>query len=1073
MMRYLREVEFVHLDNRTIAFKDNGEVKHAMYGVKNAQLTDNVLVFNEVGTWVDGKLSLSSPIEMYDRNGTRTPSYVTSSCSDSCECKNKQLDNRFSRLDGGDVVLVGIFDAHLEGDEVKECSDIVDKLGMLGETEAFFYGLDLVNQDPSVLPNVTLGGIVLDNCNVNADRLSRQITSILLEEVSVAGANVDAVPMLGAVSGISSTGAMHVQRFLEVYKLPQISHRSSSPLLSDKARFPHFLRMIASDVAQVDAMIDIMKAMNWTYVITVFSDNAYGRAGMRQFLRKAEKEGLCVATQIMIENYFPSDDAVMENVVQYMIAGVFPNAKVVAMFVTASHARAILQARNRLLGNTSNEIIWLAADAWGLAGRPVSGLDSVARGAITLDFHSQTLPAFGRYLTSLTPETNKRNIWFEELWEQHFGCYLRDSSKYSKRCSEDLSLSHSDVAPFQSHAANVVDGVYVYARSLQNLIKDFCPETPLELCRKARNNLDKVYEYITRLDFEGSGGTRVAFDRLGDGVPRYGIYNFQRLHDNSYGYVKVGTWTEGVLNLEKQNLYYYAINDTATKTAEAVTSSCLNPPCKCSTEEIMDMPFHEQYRDFTLLGYFPLHAYQSFDDTCGALRPEMYQQLLAFYFAIDQINKNSTILGDSVLGFMVWDTCSNSKHGEFVFEAFDLNLRLFNQPPDPPILTNVMAMIGGYFDDVTAAISKANQRGYHLVQISPGATSPVFNNKTNHPRFLRTARTNTGQLELLTSLVKEIRRSVISIVYSNASADEETVESLIALLEGQGICTVGVRKLPDSEGEYDGVIKELCSVHGLTAVIIFASESETLQLLLAGKRQGSAGKLMWISGNPWRAGVVDGVEDVVRGSFTLQPDYPTDSRFDTFLERLTADSFPNDPWYREFWEDHFECGLEFGGKYDVVCRGTESFSERPLPQHFYTSNTINAVYAYALGVTYLYLRKCGKVNVSGCFDEVPGDDGSIGELLEEISKVSFSGAAGQPFSFTEENNGLERYKVLNYQGDAGFVEVGHWKDGRLSLDLQAIKLYDAQGNVMDLPSQRRMSLPCFWYNMFNLPWHIY
>ncbi|XP_013414763.1 uncharacterized protein LOC106176781 isoform X2 [Lingula anatina] len=1053
MMKYLRQVKFTHLDGRPIAFKENGEAMHTQYGIQNIQLTGSSYDIAEVGTWVEGNLTLTGSVKMYDKDGHGVLGYINSTCDNTCTCTNVQQDNRFSRFDDGDVFILGIFNIHGKGKDVQECSKTVLQTNLMGNLEAFFYALEKVNNDPTVLPNVRLGGLVMDNCRFHPDRVLRQLSSILLKDVKVLNSQGKSIPLLGALSGITSGSALYINDFLDQYRLPHISFTSSSALLSDKAKHPRFLRVIGSDVAQAQAMVDIVKTMNWTYVTTVFSDSPYGRSGMKQFLKLAKKEGICVATQVMFEEYFVTQPHAVDNIIQYMIAGVFPEANVVVMFVSESHARAILEAKERYLGNKTNKVIWLAADAWGPYESVPSGLEKIARGAITLGFHTAPSVEFGQYLRNLTLASNTRNVWFNEFWEQHFECDLSGIGKYGVGCSSNLSLNAHDIQQYQVSVTNVVDSVYVYAKALEMFLKDACPETPDQLCSEAAASLDRVFSYMKGLEYNGSSGMRVAFDTFGDGVPRYDVFNYQKVGENTHGYKKVGTWIDSVLDLNVEKLYSYRNNDTALSMASDVISVCKKSPCKCSTVEVMDMPFTEQYTEFTLLGYFPLHAQGRGDLPCGEIQLGMYQQLLAFYYAIDQINKNATIMPGAKVGYMVWDTCSSPAHGEFVFEGFDLNLRLYNQPPDIPILTQVLAMIGGYQSDVTASISYANQRGYHLVQISPSASAVELGNRTSHPRFLRTVPPDTAMMEAMVELLRDFGWTYISIVYSNSSASRAKFNTFKGVLTRNGICIAVVQMIDPnfmSDAQYDRIIQNLTTYNGAVGVAIFANENEIRQLLLSGKRQNSAGRFVWLSGDDWGKNlkIVDGVNEIARGSFTLMPDSGADATFDRYIENLTVNSFPRDPWYKEFWEEHFQCSLQYGGKYDKACTGAETFKVKPLLQHSYTTSTINAVYAYALGLTNMYMKKCGRVDLFYCIDKIPGLDKDVKALYDEIRQLRYTGADGRSFYFTGNGDGALRYKVLNYQPgrESDYVEVGYWENGELTLNFSAFKMYDEKGN---------------------------
>lgn len=108
--------------------------------------------------------------------------------------------------------------------------------------------------------------------------------------------------------------------------------------------------------------------------------------------------------------------------------------------------RRILQAAKRL--NASHAFSWVASDGWGKQQKLVEGLEDVAEGAITVELQSDNIPGFDEYMMSLTPETNLRNPWFEQYWEDTFDCILEKNvplvaSSNFKVCKPKLRLSQN------------------------------------------------------------------------------------------------------------------------------------------------------------------------------------------------------------------------------------------------------------------------------------------------------------------------------------------------------------------------------------------------------------------------------------------------------------------------------------------------------------------------------------------------------------------------------------------------------------------------------------------------------
>ena len=56
----------------------------------------------------------------------------------------------------------------------------------------------------------------------------------------------------------------------------QISFFSTSPTLSNRERFPYFMRTIPSDVYQAEVMVALVKKLGWKYVSVIYEESSYG-----------------------------------------------------------------------------------------------------------------------------------------------------------------------------------------------------------------------------------------------------------------------------------------------------------------------------------------------------------------------------------------------------------------------------------------------------------------------------------------------------------------------------------------------------------------------------------------------------------------------------------------------------------------------------------------------------------------------------------------------------------------------------------------------------------------------------
>lgn len=76
----------------------------------------------------------------------------------------------------GDIVLGGIFPMHEQINTNNEypCGEIKKEKG-IQRLEAMLYAIDLINEDPNILSNVTLGTLIIDSCSSDTYALEQSM----------------------------------------------------------------------------------------------------------------------------------------------------------------------------------------------------------------------------------------------------------------------------------------------------------------------------------------------------------------------------------------------------------------------------------------------------------------------------------------------------------------------------------------------------------------------------------------------------------------------------------------------------------------------------------------------------------------------------------------------------------------------------------------------------------------------------------------------------------------------------------------------------------------------------------
>lgn len=207
----------------------------------------------------------------------------------------------------------------------------------------------------------------------------------------------------------------------------QISHSSSAVRLSDKKRFPAFLRTIPSDKHQITAMIRFIQNYNWDWVGIITTDDEYGRAPLDCFVPNALKEKICVAFELVLPASEDSLDFNQEikNAAETICN--HTNVRVIISFASVAHMKSIFQemdARTLQGGKCLQSVrrVWLASDSWSSTGS--------VRGSLTLQeighvvgftFRSGDPASYEDYLSRLEKDESldsRNNSFLQELYSK-------------------------------------------------------------------------------------------------------------------------------------------------------------------------------------------------------------------------------------------------------------------------------------------------------------------------------------------------------------------------------------------------------------------------------------------------------------------------------------------------------------------------------------------------------------------------------------------------------------------------------------------------------------------------------
>ncbi|XP_077323892.1 vomeronasal type-2 receptor 26-like [Lithobates pipiens] len=172
---------------------------------------------------------------------------------------------------------------------------------------------------------------------------------------------------------------------------------------------------------------------------------------------------------------------------------------------------------------------------------------------------------------------------------------------------------------------------------------------------------------------------------------------------------------------------------------------------------------------------------------CSAVYRREYRHLLAFIFAIDEINSNPDILPNITLGYHVYDSCG------YVNKAIKDVLQILSghtkEAPNYSCMERgaLAGFIGDLNSDTTLQMAQLlNLYGY--TQISYGARDTLLSNRKMYPNFFRTVPDDEMQYVAIAKLLERLKWNWVGILTSDDEYGEREIRQLSKHLSNHGIC---------------------------------------------------------------------------------------------------------------------------------------------------------------------------------------------------------------------------------------------------------------------------------------------
>ncbi|KAM3873577.1 G-protein coupled receptor family C group 6 member A-like [Diretmus argenteus] len=334
----------------------------------------------------------------------------------------------------GDIIIGAIFPIHQAVEkrsnyspQIQPCVKL-DGRG-LADTLAMINAIETMNRSPILSDvGITLGYRIHDDC-ADVSTALRATAEFTRQDDCGGGTNYSSCyqPVMVVVGSSHSEMSIAIARHLTIRKIPQISYSSSAVILSDKARFPAFMRTVPNDIHQTGGMVRLLSDYGWSWVGITTTDGDYGRSALDNFVTQATEKGIFVAFKEVVPGLLNIQDdwSAIRRVARTILKN--HKVKVIVAFLKPPHMLYLYKELRSELQRTGQPLesmrrIWVASDSWS-ASNFVHGdltLEDIGH-VVGFHFKHGSLSSLNQYLSRLgdTGHDNKgHNYFLEELKTQ-------------------------------------------------------------------------------------------------------------------------------------------------------------------------------------------------------------------------------------------------------------------------------------------------------------------------------------------------------------------------------------------------------------------------------------------------------------------------------------------------------------------------------------------------------------------------------------------------------------------------------------------------------------------------------
>ncbi|XP_054850034.1 vomeronasal type-2 receptor 26-like [Eublepharis macularius] len=420
---------------------------------------------------------------------------------------------------------------------------------------ALEFAIKEINENPQILPNVTLGFHVYDSY-VNA-RWTYYVTMQLISTKNkfVPNYKCDRQDhLITVIGGLFSETSYQIANVLSTYNIPQVLY-GFAPVMMDNMQVPSFYQMVPSQTIQYTGILQLLLHFKWTWIGFIADNKENGEKFLQTMHSVFSQSGICFAFIDMYPNLNFDDLIETEEWRLQLYDKVFNSTATALVFCGETNSMLILRcllylpATENQAQNPKGKVWILTAQMEFTSLNLLRSLDiQFIHGALSFAIHSYDVKGFRHFIQNRNPSISKDDGFIKDFWEQAFDCVFPNSNlgnSYENICTGEERLEDLPGAIFEmsmtGHSYSIYNAVYAVAHALQAMY--LSENTGMVQGKKRKFQKQQpwqLHHFLKRISFNNSAGDKVSLDQNGVLVEGLDVINWVTFPNQSFAKVKVG-----------------------------------------------------------------------------------------------------------------------------------------------------------------------------------------------------------------------------------------------------------------------------------------------------------------------------------------------------------------------------------------------------------------------------------------------------------------------------------------------------------------------------------------------------